>query len=142
MKNEDKIGLIGTGILGNAVGLHLLESNFTLTVYNRTKEKTVELKKNGAIIADSPKEVAKSSNLVITCVKDASAVRDVSFKKNGIIEGKHEGLVVADMSTINPIESSFAQNDIKHFYIEFSESCKIINSLNKTSSCFGVGPKC
>jgi len=113
MKNEDKIGLIGTGMLGNAVGLHLLESKISLTVYNRTKEKTLELKKNGATIVDSPKNVAKASDLIITCVKDANAVREVSFEKNGIIEGKHEDLIVADMSTINPIESRKIANEFK-----------------------------
>ena len=100
-----KIGIIGTGMLGNAVGLHLLKSGFNLTVYNRTKEKTNELKNNGAIVADSPKSVAENSELVIIIVKDADVVKEVSFGKNGIIDGKHEGLVVADMSTINPVES-------------------------------------
>ena len=105
MKREDKIGLVGTGMLGNAVGLHLLESRVSLTVYNRTKEKTSDLQKKGATVVDSPKEVAEISDIVITCVKDANAVRQISFGENGIIEGKHDGLIVADMSTINPIES-------------------------------------
>ena len=35
-----KVGLIGTGMLGEAVGLHLLESGYDLNVYNRTKSKT------------------------------------------------------------------------------------------------------
>ena len=105
MKREDKIGLVGTGMLGNAVGLHLLESRVSLTVYNRTKEKTSDLQKNGATVVNSPKEVAEISDIVITCVKDANAVRQISFGENGIIEGKHDGLIVADMSTINPIES-------------------------------------
>ncbi|MFB5638406.1 MAG: NAD(P)-dependent oxidoreductase, partial [Nitrosarchaeum sp.] len=100
-----RIGIVGTGMLGNAVGLHLLKSGFDLTVYNRTKDKTIKLKKNGAVVTDSPKKVAESSELVFIVVKDADAVRKVSFGKNGIIEGKHEGLTVADMSTINPIES-------------------------------------
>jgi len=113
MKNEDKIGLVGTGMLGNAVGLHLLESGYSLTAYNRTKEKTAELEKNGATIVDSPKKVAESSDLVITCVKDASAVRQVSFEKNGIIEGKHGDLIVADMSTINPIETRKIASEFK-----------------------------
>jgi 3-hydroxyisobutyrate dehydrogenase len=43
--------------------------------------------------------------LIIIVVKDADVVKEVSFGKNGIIEGKHEGLTVADMSTINPVES-------------------------------------
>ncbi|MFB5610197.1 MAG: NAD(P)-dependent oxidoreductase [Nitrosopumilaceae archaeon] len=117
MKNEGNVGLVGTGMLGSAVGLHLLESGFSLVVYNRTREKTVELETKGASVADSPKKVAESSDIVITCVKDANAVRQVSFEKNGIVEGKHSGLIVADMSTINPIESrkiadEFKENEI------------------------------
>lgn len=100
-----RIGIIGTGMLGSAVGLHLLRSNFKLTVYNRTKSKTAELKKNGAKVADSPKTVAQNSDLVITVVKDADAVKSISFGKEGIIEGKHSDLIVSDMSTINPSAS-------------------------------------
>ena len=97
-----KIGLVGTGMLGEAVGLHLLKSGHSLTVYNRTKSKTAILEKNGAIISDTPKDVAESSELVITCVKDADAVHTMLFDEDGIVAGKHDGLVVADMSTINP----------------------------------------
>jgi len=111
-----KVGIIGAGMLGNAVGIHLLESGFDLIVFNRTKEKTNELKNKGAKIADSPKIVAENSELVITIVKDAEAVKQISFGKNGIIEGYHEGLVVADMSTINPIESK----NISKKFLEFN----------------------
>jgi len=97
-----KIGLVGTGMLGEAVGLHLLESGFSLTVYNRTKSKTKNLEQNGALISDTPKHVAESSELVITCVKDADAVGQILFGQNGIVAGKHEGLTVVEMSTINP----------------------------------------
>ncbi len=54
-----RIGIIGTGMLGNAVGLHLLDSGFELTVYNRTTEKTKQLESKGAIVVDSPKKVAE-----------------------------------------------------------------------------------
>jgi len=97
-----KIGLVGTGMLGEAVGLHLLESGFSLTVYNRTKSKTKNLEQNGALISDTPKHVAESSDLIITCVKDADAVEQVLSGQDGIIAGKHKEMTVADMSTINP----------------------------------------
>ena len=97
-----KIGLVGTGMLGEAVGLHLLESGHSLMAYNRTKSKTSNLEKNGAIISDTPKNVAESSELVITCVKDADAVEQVLFGQDGIVDGKHENLTVVEMSTINP----------------------------------------
>lgn len=100
-----RVGLIGTGMLGNAVGLHLLESGFKLTVFNRTKVKTRDLEQHGATVVNTPKEVAKVSDIVITVVKDADAVKEISFGKDGIVEGKHDGLIVADMSTINPNQS-------------------------------------
>ena len=100
-----KIGIIGLGMLGNAVALHLLDSGFEVTVFNRTKEKTKQTQEKGANVATSPKEVAEKSDLVITVVKDANAVKEISFEKDGIIEGKHEKLIVADMSTIDPTES-------------------------------------
>jgi 3-hydroxyisobutyrate dehydrogenase len=100
-----KIGLIGTGMLGNAVGLHLLESGYQLTAFNRTIEKTDELKKNGAHIVLTPKEVAENSDVVISVVKDANAVKQISFERDGIVNGNHKDLVVCDMSTINPLES-------------------------------------
>jgi len=103
-----KIGLIGTGMLGEAVGLHLLKSGFSLCVYNRTKSKTKSLEENGAVISDTPKHVAQSSELIITCVKDGDVAEQILFGQDGIVAGKHDGLTVAEMSTINP--SSAIQN--------------------------------
>ncbi len=113
-----RIGLIGTGMLGKAVGLHLLESGYQLSVFNRTKSKTEELLEHGANILESPKEVAEKSDLIFTIVKDANAVKEVSFAKNGIVEGKHDNLIIADMSTINPntsreIAKQYTQHGIK-----------------------------
>ncbi len=100
-----KIGIIGLGMLGNAVALNLLDSGFEVTVYNKTKEKTMQAREKGAKVVTSPKEIAENSELIITIVKDAAAVKEISFEKDGIIEAKHEKLIVADMSTINPSES-------------------------------------
>ena len=100
-----KIGIIGTGFLGEAVAKRLLDTGHKVIVYNRTRNKTESLKNLGAIVADTPKDLAHDCDLIITIVKDANAVESVSFDKNGIIDGKHEGLTVADMSTIDPISS-------------------------------------
>lgn len=100
-----KIGIIGLGMLGNAVALHLMDSGYEVIAYNRTKEKSIELKEKGVTIVESPKEVAEKSELVIIVVKDADAVKQISFGNNGIVNGNHEKLIVADMSTVDPSES-------------------------------------
>jgi len=97
-----KIGIIGTGMLGEAVGLHLLDSGYSVSVYNRTKSKTKNLEEKGAHVTELPSAVAKSSDLIITCVKDGDAVKQVLFGQDGVISGKHDDMTVADMSTINP----------------------------------------
>ena len=97
-----KIGIVGTGMLGEAVGLHLLDVGYKVTVFNRTKEKTENLKEKGAVIVESPKRVAENSDLIITIVKDGDAVNEVIFGDSGIMLGKHEGMCIADMSTVNP----------------------------------------
>jgi 3-hydroxyisobutyrate dehydrogenase len=117
MRDMNKIGIIGIGMLGNAVALHLLDVGFQVTIFNRTKEKAIQLKEKGATIATSPKEVATKSELIIIIVKDANAVKEISFESNGITEGAHDGLIVADMSTIDPLESKqiserFLKNNI------------------------------
>ena len=110
-----KIGIIGLGMLGNAVALHLVDSGYEVTAYNRTKEKSTELKEKGATIVESPKEVAEKSELVIIIVKDADAVKQISFESNGIVNGNHKKLIVADMSTVDPSESK----NISKQFIDF-----------------------
>ena len=116
-----RIGIIGTGMLGEAVGIHLLKSGHELTVFNRTKSKTDNLAKNGAVISNSPMDVAKNSDLVITVVKDADSVKQVSFENDGILAGNHDGLVVADMSTVNPESSKEISKKFQENGIDFLE---------------------
>ncbi len=100
-----RVGIVGAGMLGSAVGARLLDSGVGLAVYNRTAEKAEALGSRGALVAGSPREVAEASDIVLTVVRDAGAVSEVSFGRGGIVEGLHDGLAVADMSTVNPFES-------------------------------------
>lgn len=116
------VGIVGTGMLGEAVGLHLMDVGYKVIVFNRTKEKTKTLKEKGAKVADTPKQVAEDSDVVITVVKDADAVRDVIFGEKGIMEGKHNGMCIADMSTVNPnatkeISKQVVENDVDYMEI-------------------------
>ena len=117
-----KIGIIGTGMLGEAVGLHLLDSGYSVSVYNRTKSKTKNLEEKGADVAELPSVVAESSDLIITCVKDADAVKQVLFGQGGVVSGKHDDMTVADMSTINP---NAAKEISKKLYDEGIKSIEI-----------------
>ena len=116
-----KIGIIGTGMLGEAVGLHLLDVGYEITVFNRTKEKTENLKKNGAIVVESPKHVAENSDLVIIVVKDADAVNNIVFGNSGLMGGMHDGMCIADMSTVNPNSTKRISEKVTAMGIDYLE---------------------
>ena len=116
-----KIGIVGTGMLGEAVGLHLLDVGYKITVFNRSKEKTEKLENKGALVVDSPKNVAEKSELVIVVVKDADAVKDVVFGDCGILAGRHEGMCIADMSTINPNSTREISKEVTENGIDYME---------------------
>jgi 3-hydroxyisobutyrate dehydrogenase len=99
------IGIIGTGLLGSSIAKRLASSGHKISAYNRTRQKAESLKNFGIQIVDSPKELASKCELVITILKDASVIEQIAFGDNGIAQGKHDGLIVADMSTISPILS-------------------------------------
>ena len=113
-----KIGIIGIGMLGEAVAENLLNLGYDISVYNRTIEKTRGVEIKGATVMSSPKAIAENTELVIIIVKDAIAVREVSFGKNGIIESGNKKLIVADMSTIDSVESKNIANEFQQNKIQ------------------------
>lgn len=101
MKNP-RIGFIGLGIMGRSMAQNLLKAGFQVAVYNRSKPPVDLLVSKGASAAPSPKALAERSDVVITMVTDAEAVKGVVLGKGGVVEGARQGLVLIDMSTISP----------------------------------------
>jgi 3-hydroxyisobutyrate dehydrogenase-like beta-hydroxyacid dehydrogenase len=82
---------------------NLVKAGHQVTVWNRTESKMKPVVEAGAKPAKSPKDVAKSSDVVITIVTDSDDVEEVLLGPNGAIHGAKKGDVFIDMSTISPI---------------------------------------
>jgi 3-hydroxyisobutyrate dehydrogenase-like beta-hydroxyacid dehydrogenase len=113
-----KVGFIGLGLMGGPMAANVVRAGFPLTVYNRTADKAEPLKKLGAAVAASPKEVAQNSETIITMLSDATAVETVLKGDDGVLAGAAAGLVLIDMSTVAPDQSQaigamLAEHDIK-----------------------------
>ena len=97
----DTVGFIGLGIMGKPMAENLIGAGFELVVYNRTREKAEEL--DGATVADTPREVAEQSDVIITMLPDSPQVEEVLAGEGGVLEGVKEGALIVDMSTISPV---------------------------------------
>jgi len=97
-----KVGYIGLGLMGKSIARNILKAGFPLIVHNRSQAAVDELVAEGAIRANSPKEVAAQVDVVFTNLPDSPDVEKVVLGENGIIEGAHDGLILVDNSTIKP----------------------------------------
>jgi 3-hydroxyisobutyrate dehydrogenase-like beta-hydroxyacid dehydrogenase len=84
----------------------ILAGGFPLTVWNRTAAKAQPILSSGAQWAASPAAVAAASDIVITMVTDSQDVLAVVCGPGGVLEGAHKGLILVDMSSIDPAAST------------------------------------
>ena len=100
--NKLNLGWIGLGNMGNPMVKNLLKAGFRVTVYNRTKGKESELVSAGALVADSPKQLAESSDVIMIMVSDDNAVKQIFTEENGLLSASLTGKLVIDLSTVSP----------------------------------------
>ena len=97
-----QIGFIGLGLMGRPMALNLSKAGHTLHLWARRPASLDPFKAVDAKVHASPAEVAKNAEIVFTIVADAPDVQAVALGENGVAAGAKPGLIVVDMSTINP----------------------------------------
>lgn len=102
-----RLGFVGLGTMGQVISSRLLAAGYELTVWNRSRDKADGVLREGAKWADSPADVARSSDIVFTMVTDSAASNQVICGPNGVLAGAHPGLIVIDAASIEP-EASLA----------------------------------
>ena len=117
MTTRAAIGFIGLGIMGHGMAANLLRAGFPLTIWNRTRSRMDELMAAGARAGESPADVARHNEIIITCVSDTPDVRVVILGDAGVIHGARAGSLIIDMSTISPqatreIAAALAEADL------------------------------
>jgi 2-hydroxy-3-oxopropionate reductase len=101
-----KIGFIGLGLMGRPMALNLLKAGHTVTVWNRTSSRALELANAGATVAKTPREVAAVSEILMTIVSDPPALESVLWgdgdHKDPALDGLKSGSIYIDSSTVSP----------------------------------------
>lgn len=98
----ERVGWIGTGIMGSSMCRHLQEAGYPVTLYNRTKEKAKANIDAGATWVDSPAAVAAESEVVFTILGYPRDVEEVYFGEEGLLSASGPGKVFVDMTTSEP----------------------------------------
>jgi len=111
----ERIGFVGTGIMGGPMARNALKTGFAVTVTNRTPARAEPLAKDGATVVKTPREVAERSDIVVTMVPNTPDVEAAVFGPDGVAAGARNGLLLIDMSTISPAATrAFAERAAKN----------------------------
>ncbi|GAC1465527.1 MAG: 2-hydroxy-3-oxopropionate reductase [Ktedonobacteraceae bacterium] len=100
---KPRIGFLGIGRMGNLMVERLMQHGYTLTVYDRTKEKTQQVAQRGATVVDTPKDLGNQVDVIISMVTDNHALDAVMYGPDGVLAGvKPQHTTLIDMSTVSP----------------------------------------
>ena len=99
-----KIGFIGLGNVGGKLANNLLKNRYKLVVRDLDTKLSKIFSKKGAIVADSPQELAKECDVIITCLPSPKICKKVMTSKNGVLRGLSKNKVWLEMSTTDQFE--------------------------------------
>ncbi len=124
------VTLIGIGLMGQALGEHLLDNNIQLSIFNRSPEKLVPLQQQGALITESAQQALLASDYCLLMLSDASAINAVL---DSIEPASFKDKLIIQMGTIAPDESRSIAARIRSHQGHYLE-CPVLGSLPEARS--------
>jgi 3-hydroxyisobutyrate dehydrogenase len=99
---DPKLGFIGIGSMGRPISRRLLQAGYKVSVYDRDRVKAEALAESGATVAESMAELASTVDVILSCLANDDAVRNVYAGPEGVFANVRPGTGVIEMSTVNP----------------------------------------
>lgn len=87
--------------MGAGMATRLLSMGYPVSVYNRSRQKATGLGEAGAFVANTPREAAARSEVVIAMVADDAASRNIWLGEEGALAGAEPGALLLESSTLS-----------------------------------------
>jgi len=99
---EKKVAFLGIGSMGAPMARNLLKSGYSVTVFNRSRDRAEKLIADGAVVSDTPAGAVTQGGMVVTMLSNDAALEAVTLGSGGILEKLGKGGVHVSMSTVSP----------------------------------------
>src|SRR4051794_28117172 len=97
---QERIAVLGTGVMGAPIARNLLAAGFPVTVWNRTRGRAEALVADGAQLAPTPRAAAASAGIVLTMLADGAAAADTIDGPEGAAHALAPGSIWIQMGTV------------------------------------------
>ena len=94
---NQRIGIIGLGVMGTAMSGHLMEAGYEVHGFDVLDDRNADLTARGGIAHSSGAGVAEASDVVLLSLPSVAALHAATEE---VVAGAHEGLIAADMGVL------------------------------------------
>ena len=98
-----KVGLVGLGLMGSAMGPNLQKAGFEVVGFDRDPDRVSEHRSRGGTVAGSVREVTDTTGIVVLSLPTSEIGRDVCLGPDGIVGSK--ATLVIDTTTARPADT-------------------------------------
>ena len=98
-----KVGLVGLGRMGAAIGQRLNERGCEVVAWDRNPRARELLGKRGLRIVSGPRAVADEAEVVLSIITEDKGVRQIFTAPDGFLSGEVKGKLFVEMSTLQPM---------------------------------------
>jgi len=141
MTSEKRIGLVGTGLMGQPVARRLAAAGYTVTVWNRSLDKARALEQYGVKTVTSTAQLVAENQVIICLLSDVQACNEVLFN-DSTLKVAGQNTVIIMMSTLSPekvIEQQAEARKLQVNYIDMPVSGGTRGAENGTLSLMAGG---
>jgi 3-hydroxyisobutyrate dehydrogenase-like beta-hydroxyacid dehydrogenase len=118
-----KLAFLGLGIMGAPMAQHLISGGHSVAVWSNNQSKARAFAQSfGALFCETPADAARTSDCAFLCVGDTAMSREVILGEQGLVKGAQKGYVVADCSTVSPLESTGIAQELGNLGIDFLDA--------------------
>lgn len=143
MKSQIRIGLLGTGLMGQPIARRLAAAGYAVAVWNRSPEKALPLTRAGITIKQSSAQLLADSDVIICLLSDATACDQVIFNQDALHSvGKNTTIIM--MSTLSPdivVEQARKASSVQAHYIDMPVSGGTIGAEKGSLSLMAGGDR-
>lgn len=139
--SKPSIGWIGMGRMGYPMAERLVDAGYDVRVWNRTRSKAEPLAAKGAVLVDSPADLA-GVDVLATMVSTGKDVEQLYFGESGVLSGDGVPGIFLDFSSIGVDHSAQLRGRLEERGAEFvcspvSGNGKCVRAGKLSSVCSG-----
>jgi len=116
------VGIIGVGTMGFKMAGKLINAGYAVFARDIDEAAEERVRKLGAKVVNSPKEVAEYTEIILLSLPMPSDVKEVVLGEDGILTNPKNNRIIVDLSTVDPFSTQHNAEEAKKVGVSYIDA--------------------